>query len=299
MQTSIEITLGICTKSPDATTIQGAIDSIIQQEFPHSLLEVVTVIDGQDANRTKELIEEAFAKSDISLRIFSDTEIGLGTKRQMIVDNAIGKLIIWVDDDIFLPKKYLGNFVRFMNQHPRVGFAQGLLRYEEKSLADSLENLAAMVDDRKLNNFNRLGTGGAACRVVALKQVGGFDQSIKGAGEDADVTTRIKRAGWALARFDLEFYHRSRGWRGFWNMSFWYGRSMFVVNQKHRNLSAPWKNLLPIAAIIGILLSMEAFSLTRRKIAFLLPFERVFKSTAWLIGYLSARANKHFLGRNN
>jgi len=179
--------------------------------------------------------------------------------------------------------------ISFMNQNPSIGWAQGLRQYEKKGIIVSLENIAGFVRYKeKLYSLNKIGAVGAICRIPALKEVGGFDPSIRGAGEDAEVTARIKLAGWNLATCSVKFYHCSRNWRELWKQYFWYGQGMYATNKKHRNLSAPWKNLPLVTAIGGFFLSLKVYKTFGQKIAFLLPVEHAFKGMAWSFGYLKA-----------
>ena len=50
-------------------------------------------------------------------------EGGLGVARQIVVDKACGKYIVWVDDDVTLPKDFVRKQVGYMEQNPHVGIA--------------------------------------------------------------------------------------------------------------------------------------------------------------------------------
>ncbi len=93
-------------------------------------------------------------------------------------------------------------------------------------------------------NDKLIGTGGTTFRTKAIKQVNGFDESIKGAGEDTDLILRIKKAGWLLQPNMAELYELHSGLskpKDLWKKYFWYGygcQKSFQPNWK-RIFSAP------------------------------------------------------------
>lgn len=116
------VTIGLCVKNNEAT-IKEAVDSIVNQDFPHELMEVI-VVDGCSQDQTLAIINEIFSRTDIRFRIFSENK-GLGFARQIVVDNALGKYIVWVDGDVILTKNYIEKQVDFMERNPKVAVAAG------------------------------------------------------------------------------------------------------------------------------------------------------------------------------
>ena len=90
------VTIGVCVKN-NAVTIKEAIDSVIDQDF-------------------KEV--------DIPTKFFVENK-GLGFARQLVVDNARGKYILWLDGDLILSKTYVSQQERFMKENPKVGITAG------------------------------------------------------------------------------------------------------------------------------------------------------------------------------
>ena len=117
-----KVTVGLCVKN-DAYTITEAIDSVLSQDFQHELMELV-IVDGCSHDRTLPIIRERLSKTDIMYKIFSENT-GLGYARQVVVDNALGTYIVWVDGDVILSRSYISQQVDFMERHPQAGITQG------------------------------------------------------------------------------------------------------------------------------------------------------------------------------
>jgi len=287
------VTVGLCLKNCEAT-IKETIIGILKQDFPSDQMEIIVVDDGSQ-DRTVSLVVESLSNLKEQLRIFFTKGKGLGTARQLVLENAKGKYIVWVDGDIILPKDHVRKQVEFMEKNPKVGKARarwGILN--EGNLVSNLESLRTLERD-DLDHHNNaqasrfVGIGGSICRVKALKEAGAFDEYIKGAGEDIDIAVRIKQAGWLLSLSRAKFYHRFRNtWKGLWGQYFWYGYGMHYVGHKHRGLFLFWTEIPPIAFVEGVLRSFTAYKITRWKSAFLLPFLYVFKQTAWCLGAIKS-----------
>lgn len=297
MKDKIKVTIGLCVKNVEAT-VGRTIDSVINQSFPHELMEVI-VVDGYSKDRTLSIIKEKFAKSSIKVSIFKEKK-GLGMARQIVVDNAKGDYIIWVDGDLVLSRDYIKNQVDFMEKNPKVGIAEGV--YGEcygSRLVAFLENIVPVVRSKSIREATlktepSAATEGAIWRVSAIKKAGGFDVAIKGAAEDTEAAYRIKASGWELYVTNEIFWEICREtWQSLWNQYFWYGYGAHYVLHKNSRLICLYK-MLPIAGfLIGILYSHPAYKLTQRKAVFLLPLHYAFKRIAWFWGYVKAHIDKY------
>jgi len=288
-----KITIGVCVRN-SAATIREAIESIRAQDFPHELMEVIFVDDGSE-DKTPSIIESYVPKMDMQVKVFRQKWKGLGLSRNVVVNNANGDYIVWVDGDMILPKDHVRKQVEFMEQNSKVGIAKA--RYgmtPRENIVAALENIPFVVYDSKNGSLNSKlpGTGGSICRVEAIRQVGGFDRHLKGVGEDQDVAYRIRAAGWVLRRSSAVFYERRvQTWKDLWNKYLWYGYGDYHLYRKNRNIFSLYK-MVPIAGFVtGVLHLPDAYRLTRRKYVFLLPFHFTFKITAWCLGFAKGKAD--------
>jgi glycosyltransferase involved in cell wall biosynthesis len=270
-------------------TLPDAINSIIEQDFPHELAEVLFVDDGSK-DKTSAIIKTYIPKLDMKTRFFHHDWRGLGYSRNVVVDNAEGKYIIWVDGDMILTKNFVSQQVDFMDRHPNVGIAKGRYGVERSaSLVAYLQNIEALSE---LINFEReprstpLGTGGSIYRVEAIRIVGGFNDEITGVGEDMDAEYRIGSSGWTLQVTQAKFYEKRRNnWKDLWKEYFWHGIGGRSIVGKVSPRSMLYRMFPPTMFLVIIARSCEIYKLTCNKIAFMLPLQWLFKRTAWVIGF--------------
>ena len=276
--------------------IREAIDSIINQDYPHEITEVIFVDDGS-VDKTLSVIESYVPKMDMVTKVFHQKWKGLGVGRNVIVNNASGKYIVWVDGDMVLSRDFVREQVMFMEKNPSVGIGKGRYgMYVQANLLETLENMEFVA-----TNFRRggktdstpLGAGGSIYRLEAIRQVGGFDPNITGSGEDHDAEYRVRAAGWLLDTTSAVFYERRRKTRkSLWDEYFWHGRSGPYLLGKSRRISNLYKFWPPVVFAIEFCRIARAYKLTRRKAALLLPLHYTFKRTAWILGFLKVLLEK-------
>ncbi len=290
------VTIGLVVRNCE-NTINDAVQSITAQDFPKNLTEVIA-IDDRCTDETIPRIVKGLDKTGIQLRVFRTSGKGLGAARQLVVNHATGKYIVWVDGDMTLPKDHVRKQVEFMETNPEVGKARARWKSNEKqNLVSSLENVRLLnYESRHSKTSNPasklVGIGGSICRVDALRQVGGFAVDIIGAGEDVDIAARLMKAGWKLEFTDAEFYHDFKtNWKDLWKQYVWYGYGSHYVGHKHKELFQTWSRTPPVAFAQGVSDSMSAYQVTHRRISFLLPIHNLFKQTAWCLGFLEAHMN--------
>jgi len=282
-----KVSIGICVRNCESS-LEETINSIIDQDFPHELMEVIFVDDGSE-DGTLQVILDCASTIDMRVRIFHEEWRGLGPARNVVVSNASGKYIIWVDGDMTLPRDHVRKQVEFMDKNHKIGIAKAKYGMRSGENAVSfLENIVFVLYDCKEVSLNEKlpGTGGSIYRVNAIREVGGFDYRMKGVGEDQDAAYRVKAAGWLLDRSPTIFYEkRVDTWKKLWNKYSWYGYGDHDLFRKNRNIFSPYR-MNPIAGFVaGALHTPEALRLTHRRSVFLLPFHFALKMTAWCFGF--------------
>ena len=122
-------------------------------------------------------------------------------------------------------------------------------------------------------------------RLRALRQVGGFDEAIKGAGEDMDLESRIKGAGWLLRKTSAIFYEVCRpSWSALWKRYYWHGFGAYHLIRKNVRVNYAYGSSLSSIVLEQIARSGKAYRITNRKQVFFLPLHWFFKKSAWLLG---------------
>lgn len=296
-QTSKTIaTIGLCTKNSEKT-ILNSIRSVTEQDFPHELMEII-VVDGNSQDQTLQIMKKHLSTTSIKTTIYSEN-MGLGFARQMVVDHAKGRYLLWVDGDVILSRSYLKQQVAFMESNPSVGMALGSFGIlPDDNWVATLENISYVIDclrHQGKETSKLMGTGGSIFRVKAIMQAGGFNQSIKGAHEDMDICYRLRNAGWKFYITTALLYHRQRTTlKAFMQQHYWYGYGLHFFQSTHKS-----HNLILDKAVDRVILSSLAYKLTYRKVVFLLPFHFLFKKTVLLFGFLSAHIAGYGHSSNN
>jgi len=289
MSSDYKVTIGLCVRNC-AALIKGTIKSIMDQDFPHQLMEVFFVDDGSE-DRTLSIIQSYLPKLNMKVRLFHHKWKGLGYTRNVVVSHAKGEYIIWVDGDMLLSKEFVRMQVDFMDKNPQIGIGKGRYgMYAQKNLVGDLENIEFVVTALRGNERAGsvpLGTGGSIYRVKAIRGVGGFDTNIKGSGEDIDAEYRIRAAGWLLTFTSAVFFERRRmTWKALWNEYYWHGRGSSYIFEKNRWVLDLYKLWPPILLAVESFRVVLAYKLTRRKVTLLLPFHYFFKRVAWCLGVI-------------
>ncbi len=276
-----------------ASTVREAIESVLSQDFPKNSLEII-VVEGISKDTTSYIVEKSLTTSKFKYRIFQENS-GLGMARQIVVNNAFGKYIVWMDADMILPIDYVIKQVQFMEENPLVGIAGGKYgAHMGYGIAADLENVVYVVSsvygEKSASKLGYLpGTEGSIFRTKTIRSIGGFDTKMKGAAEDTELAFRAKAKGWAIARTNQTFTESTRAtWLSLWNQYIWYGRGGHFVFHKNPDTISILK-MSPMAGFLaGVLRSPGAYLLTHKKFVFFLPLHYGFKRLAWSFGFLKA-----------
>jgi glycosyltransferase involved in cell wall biosynthesis len=292
---NIFITIGIPVKNEEVN-IKALLKNILLQDYNLRCVEIIFVDDGC-TDKTVQEINRILSTSIIDYRILTSNEKGLGIAREMILNNANGKYILWIDADIKFNKNFISEQVKYMEENPSVGIGKGKLIFiKQNSLLSILENLSEYVlgiTSRKYQKSNYLfGICGSICRTEALRSVGGFDTKIKGAGEDIDLTLKLSRK-WRFGKDVSVYYHPPTAtWHDLWRRYYWYGYGNHYVNNVHKG-SILLLSYVPFLSIaLGIRDIIFINQLNGNIFSIFLPIQYFFKNSAWMMGYLRS----HFDG---
>jgi len=88
------VTLGVCVRNGEET-IKDAIESIMGQDFPQELMEVIFVDDGS-VDETLSIIKSYVLKMNMAVKMLHHKWKGLGYSRNVVVNNAEGDFVLWV-----------------------------------------------------------------------------------------------------------------------------------------------------------------------------------------------------------
>lgn len=276
-----QITIGICVKNAEKT-IKETLDSINNQDFPHEKMEIVVVV-GDSKDKTKSSIIDSISKINIEARMYYDEGKGLAVARQMVVDNARGEYIVWVDGDVVLSKHFIRRQVDFISKNLDVGVAMGQYEHIElkgKGLANILGLFWSLL---RIVHF-----GATICRTKAIKEVNGFDERFKASCEDMDIVLRMVLAHWKLTiNSEAKFFHKQREtFRDLMDKGIWYGYGSHFEDRKYESLIKIPYRLPPYYFGHGLKVSSKAYRKYRKKKSFLIPITSVFFSISWCLGFI-------------
>jgi len=292
--TKPKVTIGLCAKDAKKT-IRLAIDSVVAQNFNHELMEIVFVDDGSNDN-TLQIMQDLTSEIDVKVRIFSGSWKGIAAARNTVVENADGEYIIWLDSDEIMEHDFVRKQVFLMDKNPEVGIITAIPTVESGgNLVLALDLLPYVAEYNFRNYDNPLkmpGTGCSTYRLVAVKEVGGFNEKLRGACEDIEVANRIRQAGWLIIRSHSKC-HETHGelssWTELWKKNFNRGIHSRQF-QDETNTCFSLYRMNPLASLVASFrLAVLGYIVTKQKIAFLLPFHFTFKMTAWFCGFTKSR----------
>jgi glycosyltransferase involved in cell wall biosynthesis len=295
LMSKVKVTIGLCVKNSEKT-LSRCLESILNQNYPKDLLEII-VVDGESKDKTVEIAAKLILSSGISSKLYSDKGKGLGTARQIVLDNADGKYIVWVDSDVAICENFIKSQVEFMENNPQMGIAFGRYIHNKNfntSLPATLESLSKYVSSSEFQRIRKsrgLPPNDASIfRVDAARQVTGFDKNIKGASEDEDIIIRMKEKGWLFfVNEKAEFYaHLRENWHDLLLERMWFGYGKHYLGHKHKGLHVCMYSIPLVHFYIGIKVGLKAYKLTLSKKSFLIPLAYVFMTIAWWFGFIKA-----------
>lgn len=289
-------TLGLVVKNNEKT-IGKTVESLLNIDYPFSNLEVI-VVDGRSVDKTKEIITKGFGVCKFKWIMLSDDGKGLGYARELVVENAKGKYIIWVDGDHVLPSDYVKKHIQLMESYPKLAGAEAFVETARRNIVETLEEYFwDHVNRRRAKNseLKSMGSAGAIYRVSAVREAGGYDTEIKGACEDVDLSKRLLKRGWKLAiNSRVKYTHLARSsWLSLWRQWFWYGYGGHYINHKYPRSVNIFAYLPPRTILSGFRLASIYYRMTGDPICWLNPIHKTWKCLAWLFGYFKAHLNNY------
>jgi glycosyltransferase involved in cell wall biosynthesis len=191
------VTITISTYNSEAT-IDEVLGSLLQQDYPLKLIEVIVVdghsIDGT-VNKVREFIEKHGNKFYDFKLIIHDRNYGVSKARNDGIKSARGRYIVILDSDVVLPPNAISNMVSFLESKPDVGCVQLLL---EEDMSNVITKWRYEVDFGRIREVVAC-TASAMIRREVIEKAGLYDESMGPpftVDEDLEFGARIWRAGY-------------------------------------------------------------------------------------------------------
>jgi glycosyltransferase involved in cell wall biosynthesis len=221
------VTVGVCVKNSESS-IYDCLESIIRSNYDKLKLEIV-LVDGNSTDRTLIIAKQLLEKSGISFRILNDNGKGLGYARQMVVDHSRGEYICWVDADSALTSNFILNQVSFLEGETNIGAVIPLILFTNNNTISKLQGYSLLLPSLKAavkKKTPHLAMNGSITPKKVLISLGGFNLSIRGAGEDLEIFERMTKSGYRLeTNVKAQIYHYTENcWRDVFRQASWWGK---------------------------------------------------------------------------
>lgn len=211
----ITISIIVCTYNR-CNYLKETIESIIQAIGQREDCELI-IIDNNSTDQTNKISESFYSFS--SLKYFLETNQGLSHARNRGMQEASGKVLVFLDDDIELPKDYFEVCDHIFN-NPQIAISGGKVLPHKINIPNWLPKkyyfLVSVYDMGNEPKYVKylMGANFAVRRSIAL-QIGEFNANLgrKGSslagGEEIDYLNRAKQLGFrAMYNPNLIVYHK-------------------------------------------------------------------------------------------
>ncbi|MDY6770981.1 MAG: glycosyltransferase [Candidatus Nanohaloarchaea archaeon] len=265
--------------------IADAIDSVLEQDYPRQLLDIIVVNDGS-TDGTQEIVEEYEERGDVTL--INQENQGKGGALNTGLEHATGDLISVQDADSVIEPDAFRKMVGHFQKSDVGGVIAGIKPLETDTVWKKLqrvEYLLGILYRRLMSAINTLYiTPGALSlyRRDLVKEFGGFDED--NLTEDLEIALRLKKHGYniemtapAITRTEFPqsfrdlMRQRVRWYRGLINNTLRYREMIF--NREYGlfgTFQMPLHLVFPFVSMIGAFMVVYGIG------------ETVFNSLLWL-----------------
>lgn len=210
MSDVVDLSVVIATRN-NATRLEGTLHSLARCAKPAGTWEIVLVENGCEDD-TCAVAERRVA--DLPLRLVHEPRVGVSRARNAGVRAALGKLILFTDDDVEFSEAWIREYEA---AHERLGSGHlfgGPIesrfegRVPDRELLDlapaSVRGLDWGAVERVLSDREGFVGANWACERADIERVGGYDErlgpgarpgGVVATGEEADLMYRLRRAG--------------------------------------------------------------------------------------------------------
>jgi glycosyltransferase involved in cell wall biosynthesis len=199
---AVDVTVVVCTYNR-AGLVRDTLRSLMALETDGAFRYEVLVVDNASTDETPQVLEEIIRSATIPLRSVREAKQGVSCARNRGIAEATGTWIAFFDDDQVADPHWLKELLRAArDQNVRcVGGANRLLLPEGHSGELSpvcCELLSESVQRKGPCRYSRRSAPGAGNLLLhrsVFEEVGVFNESLREAGEDADLYRRMVGAG--------------------------------------------------------------------------------------------------------
>lgn len=201
----IDLDVVVCAKNR-----AKLMNNILQQIIREVPLKNLIVVYGSSIDGTREVAEE------FTNKVFWDEDKGLGAARNLGIRKATSEIVAMIDTDIVLTKEWYERLIGHF-EDPKVAAVMGTCIYGYGCLP-----LERFWKNKTLREGENWGCHNAMFRRQIVLEVGNFDETIRGAGEDYDLYLRLLDAGykWVWVK-EVAVYHPITMWEFLKHVRWW------------------------------------------------------------------------------
>ncbi len=221
------ITAVVCAFNAEST-IRECLDGLMRVDYPN--YDVVVVNDGStDATGA--------IAGEYPVRLITTPNRGLSNARNTGLEAATGDIVAYIDSDAFPDPHWLKYLAAEFMSSDRAGIGGPNVAPPNLGIvAECFDNAPGgpahvLLDDREAEHIPGCNM---AFRRDNLAAIGGFDPSLRIAGDDVDVCWRLQERGWTLgfSPAALVWHHRRTTLRSYWKQQRGYGRAEALLERK-------------------------------------------------------------------
>ncbi len=233
--------------------LEKCLGSVLAQDFDFREYEVVVVNNGS-TDETRQFLD---GRTGSLTRIFhQEKNTGPAAARNLGAKESRGQFLAFTDDDCWVPKSWLQELFRGLNQWPKAAAVGGFLEAPDEILKTNILAKLEAFETHKIYKAGQTeslggfespagGTNNIAYRRDVFEKLGGFDESFPvPAGEDADLKWRAVKAGYPIGYVPVKVTHLDPySWRSFWRRSIRSGIGSVYFERKNFVKADNWLNL--------------------------------------------------------
>lgn len=119
-----EITVAVCTWNR-ADLLAQSLGELVRMSAPRLLRWDLLVVDNASTDNTKGVVESFHDR--LPIRYVFEPKLGLSNARNCAVNQARGRFIVWIDDDVRVDPGWLAGYSRGISENPQADIFGGVI----------------------------------------------------------------------------------------------------------------------------------------------------------------------------
>lgn len=240
--------------------IEECIDSIIKQNYPSNMFEIL-IVDGMSTDGTREIISEKYLNIYSNIHLLDNIKEITPVALNIGIRHAIGDIIIIISAHASMDQDFIFNSVKALEKHPEVDCVGGRIQSVNNSYISKAISLAMSCPFGVGNALFRYANQKRYVDTVAFgayrrnvfDMIGLFDEQLV-RGQDFELNYRIiKNNGKILMDPSIKSkYYTRTSLTKLWKQYFQYGFWKVYAIKKHKSV-ASIRHLVPSIFILTLI----------------------------------------------